>query len=187
MSPAQGVATATHPRYLGRTVEWGHWGLTFMERQPDLLKNFGVIVGQLPFPVGARGPISGTFGSAQRQEFLAACDVWIERGETPAGFVPAEPGSPREPAPVDYRARYEALRDMIVNDRDAVRQDKVIHVCSGPAYQSWHVGLYFPDPLPQDYDRSDLDRVRLPLGEAVDRFVDELVNHAQASAERGTT
>jgi hypothetical protein len=70
----------THPRYLGRTVEWGHWGITLMERQPDPLKNFGVIVGTIPFAVGARGPIDGTIGSELRRNLQARCDAWVKDG-----------------------------------------------------------------------------------------------------------
>lgn len=72
---------------------------------------------------------------------------------------------------VDYKARYEALRKLIVEDRDAQYADKVIYPCNGPDYQNWKVELRFPDPLPENYAWRDLDKPRLTLAEAVDRCV----------------
>ena len=71
----------------GRTVEWGHWGITFMERQPDERLNFGVIVGSVEFAVGNRGPVDGTYGSDRRQSLQAACDAWVKEGTEPRGFI----------------------------------------------------------------------------------------------------
>lgn len=73
--------------HIGRTVQWGNWGITFSEKQPDERKNFGVIVGQLPFAVGACGPIDGTIGSEARSRLQAACDAWVRDGTEPAGMV----------------------------------------------------------------------------------------------------
>lgn len=77
-----------HPRYVGRTTEWGNWGITFMNPQPDRTKNFGVIVGQLNFAVGNQGPIDGTIGSPIRQKYENICKAWIDQGELPAGVLP---------------------------------------------------------------------------------------------------
>lgn len=84
-----------HPRYHRRTVEWGNWGITFMEVQPDPTKNYGMIVGFVDFPIGTRGPISGL----KRDYYREICRAWIEQGveplairkivETRAGCVPS--------------------------------------------------------------------------------------------------
>lgn len=75
-----------HPRYSQRTVEWGHWGITFMDVQPDSSKNFGMIVGHLPFGVGACGPCDGTLGSPLRAHYVAICEEWVKRGVLPNGL-----------------------------------------------------------------------------------------------------
>ena len=72
-----------HPRYSRRTVEWGHWGITFMDVQPDTTKNFGTIISHLSFGVSNCGPVDGTIGSATRNHYLAICAAWVERGELP--------------------------------------------------------------------------------------------------------
>lgn len=72
-------------RYEQRTVEWGHWGITFMNPQPDRSKNFGEIVGQINFPVGTRGPVD----LPKRDEYREMCRAWVEEGVSPAGMVPA--------------------------------------------------------------------------------------------------
>ena len=75
-------------RYSERTVEWGHWGITFMDQQPDPSKNYGVIVGHLPFGVGNAGPCDGTLGSPTRERYKAICRAWCESRQIPEGFVP---------------------------------------------------------------------------------------------------
>lgn len=75
--------------HLGRTVQWSHWGITFMDRQPDEAKNYGVIVGSLPFGVGPRGPVDGSVGSELRRDLQAACDRWVSDGVKPDGCVVA--------------------------------------------------------------------------------------------------
>lgn len=67
-----------HPRYLGRTVEWGHWAITFMDRQPDPAKNYGIIVGNL-----AHLGIDGTLGSSRRLYLQKICNEWIANGDLP--------------------------------------------------------------------------------------------------------
>lgn len=74
-----------HPRYTQRTVEWGHWGITFMNPQTDRSKNFGKIVGHLSFGVGARGPVDGTSGSPERRHYQKICDAWVSEGTLPGG------------------------------------------------------------------------------------------------------
>jgi hypothetical protein len=78
------------PYHLGRTVEWGHWGITFMEPQPDLALNYGVITGYVGFGVvNGCGPQDGTLGSPLRQSYKAMCKAWVEDGIYPEGaFCP---------------------------------------------------------------------------------------------------
>lgn len=71
-------------RYTSRTVEWGNWGITFMEPQPDRTKNHGLIVGTLYFPVGSRGPIDS---DPRGPDYRAICRNWTELGILPAGLV----------------------------------------------------------------------------------------------------
>ncbi len=71
-----------YPYHESRTVFWGNWGIPLMDPQPDLPKNFGVIVGFLPFAVGA-------IGSDMRERLIAMCRAWVEAREIPNGFVPA--------------------------------------------------------------------------------------------------
>jgi hypothetical protein len=81
------MTTLTHPRYLARTVQWGNGGITFMDKQPDPQLNFGVVVATIPFPVGARGPVDGSFGSDLRKAYEAMCQNWIEKGVLPTGCM----------------------------------------------------------------------------------------------------
>lgn len=74
-------------RYESRTVQWGHWGITFMDAQPDRSKNYGVIAGNVHFPVGARGPVDSRPGDRQRYQDM--CAAWISDRVIPAGFVPS--------------------------------------------------------------------------------------------------
>lgn len=69
-----------HPRYHQRTVEWGHWGITFMDIQADKTKNYGKIVGIISFAVGTRGPIDA---GDIRQVYRNMCDVWVKGGIIP--------------------------------------------------------------------------------------------------------
>ena len=64
-----------HLYHTSRTVEWGNWGITLMDTQPDKTKNYGVIVGFVRFPLGTRGP----FVSPKMQKrFEEICKNWIE-------------------------------------------------------------------------------------------------------------
>lgn len=73
-----------HPRYSSRTVAWGHWGITFLDVQPDHSKNYGVPVASIGFAVSTRGP----FVDAQRRAGLEGiCRAWIESGDLPADAV----------------------------------------------------------------------------------------------------
>ena len=66
-------------RYTQRTVEWGHWGITFMDVQPDHTKNFGVIKGSVYFPVtNGMGPCD-----MPRAKWQAMCDEWVNSGILP--------------------------------------------------------------------------------------------------------
>lgn len=85
-------------RHDTRTVQWGHWAITFMAPQPDRTKNFGVIVGSVPFPVAnGCGPQDGLAGSSTRTGYQEMCQRWIEHGEVPAGFVPTAHGADCRP------------------------------------------------------------------------------------------
>lgn len=68
----------------GRTVQWGNWGIDFMDPQPSLAANYGVLVGRIQFPVGSRGPFEGDKG-----KWTAMCAAWVADRSVPAGFVPA--------------------------------------------------------------------------------------------------
>ena len=74
-----------HPRYTQRTVEWGHWGITFLDVQPDRTKNYGVIVASLGFAVGSRGPIDA---GPVRAEYKRICEAWCSDGSLPAQAKP---------------------------------------------------------------------------------------------------
>ena len=65
-------------RYTNRTVEWGHWGITFMNPQPDQTKNYGVIIGSIYFPVGTRGPMDNRPGDKERYRAMIA--DWVNHG-----------------------------------------------------------------------------------------------------------
>lgn len=71
---------ADEHRYSQRTVEWGHWGITFLSPRPDRTKNFGVIAGYVSFPVSSQGPCDS---GSHRERFMQMCEAWIERGELP--------------------------------------------------------------------------------------------------------
>lgn len=64
-----------------RTVEWGHWGITFMDPNPCRDQNYGRIVGYVPFPVGTRGPMDG-----DKAKYRAMCDAWIADRAIPDGW-----------------------------------------------------------------------------------------------------
>lgn len=81
------TAAAEHPRYTQRTVEWGHWGITFMEPQPDRSKNYGVIVGTVSFGVGTRGPVDA---GQYRDLYRLMCSAWVDHGVLPNTIAKAE-------------------------------------------------------------------------------------------------
>ena len=78
-------------RYDSRTVQWGHWAITFMDVQPDRSKNFGVIVGKVSFPVAnGCGPQDG---GAMRETYRAMCDRWVDDGILPEGITLENPAA----------------------------------------------------------------------------------------------
>lgn len=83
MTDQQQTEKPSHPfrPYLdGRTVQWGHWGISFMDRQPDQSKNYGIQVAYLSFPVGTRGPVD----MDRKEEYRAMCKQWVDAGTLPA-------------------------------------------------------------------------------------------------------
>lgn len=73
-----------HLRYSSRTVEWGHWGITFMDVQPDHSKNYGVPAASIGFAASTRGPF---VGARRRAELEGICRAWVESGDLPADAV----------------------------------------------------------------------------------------------------
>lgn len=67
-----------------RSVQWGHWGIDFLDMQPDRTKNFGIIVARISFPVGNCGPIDGHLGSAIREDYQRMVARWIESRVIPS-------------------------------------------------------------------------------------------------------
>jgi hypothetical protein len=67
-----------------RTVQWGHWGITFMDPNPNQSRNYGLIIGSVPFPVSTCGPFEG-----DKRKWQAMCAAWIADRTMPPGFVPA--------------------------------------------------------------------------------------------------
>ena len=72
-----------HIRYRQRTVEWGHWGITFMDIQNDLTKNYGNIIGTVFFPIGTRGPCDLN----NRNKYNTMIDQWVNHGIVPEGLI----------------------------------------------------------------------------------------------------
>ena len=75
-------------RYTQRTAEWGNWGITFLDVQPDRSKKYGLIIGTLYFPIGTRGPCDGFIGSSERMSYQDVVRNWMDDGTLPAGLVP---------------------------------------------------------------------------------------------------
>jgi len=73
-----------------RTVEWGHWGITFATHEIDASGQRGYsaheIYGTQEFPVGARGPADGLLGSPEREAYKRMCTDWTARGVLPSGL-----------------------------------------------------------------------------------------------------
>lgn len=69
-----------------RTVQWGHWGIVFMDPNPHHHQNYGRIIGSLSFPVGTRGPMD-----YPKAKYRAICEAWVERREKPEGFTALPP------------------------------------------------------------------------------------------------
>ncbi len=68
-----------------RTVEWGNWGIDFMDENPNLDQNYGKIVGHINFPVSTRGPMDNM--PDQKAKYKAMCDAWIKDRTIPEGLV----------------------------------------------------------------------------------------------------
>jgi hypothetical protein len=62
-----------------RRTDWGHWGLTFVERVDERWETRGRIY----FPVGPQGPVDGCIGTPERQRWLEVADAWVKDGRLP--------------------------------------------------------------------------------------------------------
>lgn len=80
----------------------------------------------------------------------------------------------REARGADAQAKLDALKKHVCDPRHIGYADKVVHPCNGPSYQNWTAELWMPDPLPDPYDRRDLDTPRLTPEQAFDRFMELL-------------
>jgi len=67
-------------------TSWGHWSLTFYVGETTYSRDAISFFGELPFPVGAQGPMDGCLGSSLRQRFANACKEWSE-GNCPTGTI----------------------------------------------------------------------------------------------------
>lgn len=60
-----------------RSVQWGHNGITFLDRRD--------IVAVVRFPTGPQGPIDGLIGSPERKRWQDTCTAWREHATLPDG------------------------------------------------------------------------------------------------------
>ena len=69
-----------------RSASWGHWSITFYHATANGYdaESFDF---ELPFSVGAQGPIDGFLGSKLRMFYQNSCKNWRERGEIPEGAL----------------------------------------------------------------------------------------------------
>lgn len=58
-----------------RTVQWGHWGITFLQG--------GAPVHRVYFPVGPSGPVDGLIGSSTRKRWEEVAAAWVGEGKLP--------------------------------------------------------------------------------------------------------
>lgn len=72
-----------HRRHTHRTCQWGNWGITFYNPQPDLTLNYGILVASIDFACGPQGPIDGYLGSPLRESYKKMCRDWTEHGILP--------------------------------------------------------------------------------------------------------
>ncbi len=76
-------------------------------------------------------------------------------------------------------AMMDAIKTAIVNGYDCY-SDKVTHVFKGNDYQAYVVHLYIPDPLPENWNYEDIQKSRLTLEEAVDKWFDGVIGKTQS-------
>lgn len=65
-----------------RFVDWGHWGITFWNGDHNVQSTWRAVC-EVPFAVGAAGPIDGCLGSSLRKEYGAMCREWVKNGTLP--------------------------------------------------------------------------------------------------------
>ena len=110
----QTTATPEQTTAAVRAVEWGHWGLTFFWRAPGAYAP-ELIVGQLYFPVGTRGPCDRS-----GRDYQAVCRAWTVDGVLPAGVL-ADAAKHRYAVAnrrlmAEYRADKAMRREMFADD-----------------------------------------------------------------------
>lgn len=71
---------------MANLTSWGHWSLTFYTAENYGSRDADSFFGELPFPVGAQGPMDGYLGSKERQRYHDACKQWAN-GECPNGTL----------------------------------------------------------------------------------------------------
>jgi hypothetical protein len=68
-----------------RHAEWGHWRITFWQRDPSKMTHAhdtyhpGKMIAQINFPVGVCGPVD----LPKREEYRLAVKNWVESGIAP--------------------------------------------------------------------------------------------------------
>lgn len=67
-----------------RTVQWGNWGITFSDPNPNEMQNYGIVVGSVLFPLSTRGPFEGS-----KDKWEAACNAWVSERVKPQSFIAA--------------------------------------------------------------------------------------------------
>lgn len=69
-----------------RHAQWGHWSITFWQRTDENIASGntylpGILMAEIVFPVGSRGPMDAMPG--QRERYRAAIDAWVSDGHLP--------------------------------------------------------------------------------------------------------
>lgn len=146
----------------GRTVYWGHWGISFLERQRDLTKNFGISRWKISFPVGNRGPIDSRPGDHFIYESIIK--AWIE-GEPWSDFprtIPLPPGATLVPKILESKPLSE-LHDDFMEMLDYLKRD-----FSGPytggEVKEWELIHKIDQDWPNPWDEQEKEETCVCVG-----------------------